>query len=618
MKRWLSVPLALAILLCGCAKNPATPEPSQATEPIATEPEGPNLGLYEPYSTVEILTSGAVRKFPLEGTSHYAMTTMGDGLLLFSGEEETTLTYLSDTSDPISVTLTGCYIYPDGNAVQVTDQGIGYYDSHDHTLVFLDSMLQESTRMSLPKEMINPPVLSADGQWIYYYADHSLRSLELRTGISRLLRESKYDVQKILGLHFDGSVLECSVIDGENEQTMFISTETGETLFTSEAQPVLHTMGQKYFAQWCEGIEWQFLFGTRGEKPKCLALSKTEVFFPLLGSSKLIAYQADETGTGLTVYDLAKGNQESKVRLSGISEPLSLQIDKNSGLIWFLADEIQDSNQALYCWDTTLSQAEDNQTYVLPYYTAEEPDIKGLEQCIQQAEELGEKYGIRIQIWEDAVKTVPTDSIFEVEYLVPVYQRTLTALDEALTCYPEEIFKKIAKKSANRKLTISLVRDIYDSNELGSQNAEDGVLFWDNGSIYIALAMTDQPKVNIYHELFHAIDSYVLTECTAFDHWEELNPKEFSYDYSYILNQYREDTQYLEGKNRAFIDLYSMSYPKEDRARIMEYAMLDGNKAYFESDFMQMKLKRLCNGIREAFGLTDHEETYLWEQYLKK
>ena len=61
-----------------------------------------------------------------------------------------------------------------------------------------------------------------------------------------------------------------------------------------------------------------------------------------------------------------------------------------------------------------------------------------------------------------------------------------------------------------------------------------------------------------------------------------------------------------------------MSFPKEDRARIMEYAMLSGNQELFRGQIMQEKLKTLCQGIREAYGLKKSSETFLWEQYLRK
>ena len=59
-----------------------------------------------------------------------------------------------------------------------------------------------------------------------------------------------------------------------------------------------------------------------------------------------------------------------------------------------------------------------------------------------------------------------------------------------------------------------------------------------------------------------------------------------------------------------------MSFPKEDRARVMEYAMLPGNEKLFQAPALQAKLQALCDGIREAYGLEDAEDSFLWEQYL--
>jgi len=61
-----------------------------------------------------------------------------------------------------------------------------------------------------------------------------------------------------------------------------------------------------------------------------------------------------------------------------------------------------------------------------------------------------------------------------------------------------------------------------------------------------------------------------------------------------------------------------MSYPKEDRARIMEYAATEGNESLFVSKTMQNKLKTLCVGIREAFDLREYPNVIIWEQFLEK
>jgi len=44
--------------------------------------------------------------------------------------------------------------------------------------------------------------------------------------------------------------------------------------------------------------------------------------------------------------------------------------------------------------------------------------------------------------------------------------------------------------------------------------------------------------------------------------------------------------------------------------------MLDGQESLFHSPPMQAKLRKLCQGIRKAFGLEDDPVAYRWEQYL--
>ena len=121
---------------------------------------------------------------------------------------------------------------------------------------------------------------------------------------------------------------------------------------------------------------------------------------------------------------------------------------------------------------------------------------------------------------------------------------------------------------------------------------------------------------HLNHELFHIIDSRVLSTCNTYDDWNKLNPKGFSYDTQYTASDSEERNPYLAPENRYFIDLYSMTYPKEDRARIMEYAMLDGQEYLFQSAPMQAKLRKLCLGIRKAFDLEKEPVAYRWEQYL--
>jgi hypothetical protein len=427
-----------------------------------------------------------------------------------------------------------------------------------------------------------------------------------------LLKESRYAKQQVRKLHFDDTVLECRVSDGITDKTLFISAETGETLFEAQSPVELQSRGQSYFARWREGEQEMLLFGNRGETIQRLAQAAEGTHLPLFEAGLLVTYDPDSTGTDLICYDLTQGNQLSRLRLAGIGAPMGMTVSE--GMIWFAAADLFGSEEALYCWDPAQGQQILDSSFLSPYYTAQSPDREGLERCEQQADALSKTYGVRIELWEDAVKPLPNDYHATGEYLVSVYERYLPVLAKALSAIPNTVYQKLGRQSQNGKLTISLVREIYGTNELGSLTLEEGAHFWSDGSSYLILMMNDKLERTFYHELFHAMDSYILTETKVYDDWRKLNPAGFTYDYSYITNEYRDPKDYLEPETRAFIDLYSMSYPKEDRARILEYAMLEGNEAYFTSKTMQSKLATLCQGIRKAFKL--EEADYLWERYL--
>ena len=61
-----------------------------------------------------------------------------------------------------------------------------------------------------------------------------------------------------------------------------------------------------------------------------------------------------------------------------------------------------------------------------------------------------------------------------------------------------------------------------------------------------------------------------------------------------------------------------MSFAKEDRARILECAMTEGNEAVFASSAMQNKLLRVCRAIRDAYDWKKDTRSFPWEQYLHK
>ena len=89
MKRMILICLLLAALLAGCGVPQAdVPDTTPETLPVAqTEPDP---GWYEPGSSLEQQTNGALRLYLLDLDYCAAAEVMGEGILLFSEQEETT------------------------------------------------------------------------------------------------------------------------------------------------------------------------------------------------------------------------------------------------------------------------------------------------------------------------------------------------------------------------------------------------------------------------------------------------------------------------------------------------------------------------------------------------
>lgn len=616
MKKLLALLLALGILLCGCAGDQTpvdteTTTTSTTTTPPPEEPTEEDFGIYQPESDVEKATAGAVKQYALEGWDYYGLCTLGDGLLLLSGQRDTTLTYIAPDGTTATATVKDQMLYPE-NITVVDGDCVAYYDGEANAMILRNTAMEEVAKVTIPDGALEGPLVTSNWTRLYYITETQLRYLDIETGIDRLLREMCFATQWLQALHFDGSVIQCMVNDEYDAWSLLISAENGTLLYETDDMPSLNTQGDSYFAQLYQNGVPQYLYGTREGKPQCLNVEQNIILnAPAMGIA--VSWEELEEETVLSCYDLKAGTRSSETRLPITDGVLWMCADAKRQSVWFITLN-QDQETSLYRWDLTMSLTGDTTSWVTPYYTVEEPDKEGLARIEQWAQELGRTYGIRVQVYEDALIYQPSDYTFQPQHQVPVYDRYMKQLEAALARYPEGFLRKLGSTSDNGKLTISLVGAMYGDNQLGSLDTADGVHFYNDGSVYIALTTGSAFEATLYHELFHAIDTYVMSRNNLYDFWEDLNPDGFAYDNDYVTNQFREDYQYLEG-DRWFIDMYSMSYAKEDRARIMEYAMQSGNEEYFESPHMQAKLAKLSEGIRKAFGIKSG--SLPWEQYLK-
>lgn len=607
MKRLLTLILA-CLLLCGCGRSGISPSQGLSG---AVSPESVS-------ETAAPQQRGGLLVYPLEQRKVQGMLSWDGQLLLLSGYGSTTLTLLSpEDLSPFASLLLDFELAPDAPSLVLCRDGLSFYDPTAGETLVLDKSLQILRRIAAPGGLVGEPILSQDGRTLFYCTAFDVQAWDLDTGIRRCVKEMAFDQQQLEAVLMDGAVLQCLVTDGNRQQSLFFSGDTGQQIWTGDGLIRIRTLEDQYYASVPTGCIVSQVFGSSEEAPRVLMPRDigAESFFLPQRHSLVAVSSLGEAQVQLEYYDLDTGHCRSSLALTGYSSPKAVEVLQD-GCVYVLAYEPALDRNVVYRWDVRQNgTSQDGNCYTSAYYTAENPDSAGLAACQALARQIGQAHGIQVLVWEDAAAAEPWDYDIEAEYLVPVLQRELTLLEDRLSHYPDGFLAAAASHFSGLKLC--LVRSIRGSAESGSLDLATGLQFLEGTTAHVAIAAGSFSEQALYHELFHVIETRILSESNALDHWEELNPAGFRYDYDYTANTARDSGVYLFEDHRAFIDTYSMSFPKEDRARIMEYAMLPGNRELFRGGTMQKKLRALCSGIRDAYDLEEYEAPLLWEQYLE-
>jgi len=583
--------LSLVLLCFGCKSE----DPAAETTAVTTEATVP--GIYLPESNIETQTAGAVRAYSLEDNFSWA-NLVGDQLLLATAGDAAGLSVLTglDCVKSASVDLDIKHLESGYATLQ---SGFAYYIAEENTAVFLDSQLHEINRVKLPQDIQGEPVFSPDGSEIFYCVGQEIRGFEVQRKISRLIKSHTCKSQILLGCYFDGKLLSCRTEDEQgNTNTVYVSTETGETEKIDNALEDLHTFEDRYFAVRKEGVVTQRIIGTKGGEFLQLNIAQQKVASALELGGVLGYEMPAENALLVSFYDVTTGLKTADIQIPGVFEPQDFLADRWSNCIWITAKEQSTQKNILLRWDISKSAVSEDVVYTDVLYTADLPDEAGLKSCKDRVNQLNKTYGVSIHIWDDAVKT-PGEYKLVAEHQPVAINGVLDSLEPVLKQFP----KNFLLKSANTKIRICIVRSVN-----GEPNA---VHFWNKGDAFILLS----PGVNVADGFIKAfgyvVNSHVLGNSTLLDGWNALNPENFIYGET-------ASEAYLNGDQRAFIDEESMGSVTEDRSRIFWQAMLPDNAQMFKSEIMQKKLLLLCQGIRDAWRLQWKEETYPWEQYLSE
>ncbi len=583
MRRWLVLCLAACLLLAGCGKGAeeTTAEPTQAE----------TLGLYDPQSTVEEKTAGGVKAYPLEQSGYSAVTGMGSKLLLTAEDGSAAVVGGSVNALLAQTQIVGM------EGLTTAQTGAAYYHGASNQVVLLNPQLQQTGEISLPKEAEGTPYIALAQNTVYYTTPGMLMAMDLETGISRRIRAEEGIT--LTGCHMDGQVLGCTVANG---QQVYISSQTGQNLWQDQVLAPFFSAGSHSFLGRTEGSQQQYI-AHDGEKALLVTLPEGSVEDGL-NMGAVVCVTRQEGAVQLSVYDLfRKGNCISALELKDLGKLVDLYTAENG--IWLLMDNVPGySAQVLYFWDTAATPVTEETVYTAPLRTADQPDEAGIAACQERAEAMQSTYGVKLHIWQDGVKN-PGEHTLTVEYQVETIEKMLTSLEAALQQFPENFLRRTVESGWIR---ICLVRSI----DGGLPYAQ----YWADGDCYIVIADHEDAGGQFLRSVGYGVDAHVLGNSRKLDDWSTLNPKGFSYDMSYDLYESREETAWLEGEEQTFIDSFGMTYLTEDRCQIFWAAMREGNGELFAKPALQSKLRLLCRGIREAYGLEKSKDTYLWEQYL--
>lgn len=586
MKKLFVLLLAVMVIMTGCAGN-VSDETIQITETI----ENTTPGLYMPGSSVEEQTGGAVRFYRMPEGGYTKLSAIGDQILLVSEGESTEIKLLTGSDCIVNATVT---IPARGG--QALYNGYAYYDPQDGNAVFLDAQLQELERIPLPAEIQGNPVFSPDGGEIFYCTGKEIRGIEVERKLSRLIKSQDCASQTILGCYFEGKVLSCRVEDNQGVvNTLYISTETGQTLRTDNNITALYSYEDQYIAMRTDGMIRQEIVGTLDGDMQHLDIAETYIASALeFGGA--VSYGVDEDDNlHFAFYDLASGQKTAAVSVAGVGTPESLMADRWSGSLWFLSTDVESGEKALFRWSLKNTPVDEETIYLGDLYTSQSPDSEGLDACNQRVNSINKTYGTRIRIWQEAVKTTGGHSLVP-EHQIPAINSVLDALEPVLAEFPANFLMK----SVNSRLRICVVRSVDGESK--------SVRFWDGNDAYILITAADNVREAFMLGFGYVVNSHVIGNSPIVDKWDELNPEDFTYGTA--------DETLLSGDGRAFADDLSMQSIADDRSSIFFHAMQPDNAEMFQSEIMQQKLLLLCRGIRDAWNLERKADVYPWEQYL--
>ena len=521
------------------------------------------------------------------------------------------------------------------------------FDRENSMFQWLDKDLKVVGEYFLDAACASGPLMDPQNRYIYYVtSDGQVIQLDWQSGESQALNAGgPFAVAPYLeGIYNEGKILAVSgmVLEGDSELEYenyvsyknYVDVANNRLLEKSQVFSVLNGSGSNYYTT-LYGTLNQAVFGTFSAVERCVEFifpdyEEYEGVFAWPREERLMTcYTMEEiSGASQTVFSLY--DMDSGKMVSQTMEDFGDETDSRLRLVlagYFPETEtavftLSGFSDRIFVWKAENAPISD-QSFKVPFMAADGEDAAAFEALTRQAQALEQRFDVEIllgdacpsQIW--GYDTQPL-------YSVPKIRRALMFLESSLEKYPEGFFSQLTRPDGSRLSFYIVSRLVPDGQDSISSSIG---LFGGSDGNYIALGGDSMGNLQtlVYHEVSHAID-YKLSGNVDQNYmdsaWSALNPQGFYYSWSYQANAADPSWDYVysafdNSQEAYFIDKYSKSFPTEDRARVMEYAMgMYPGSGYFTSSHLLEKLEYISWAIRAGFDTQGWPETVWWERPL--
>lgn len=529
--------------------------------------------------------------------------------------------------------------YPQFRLSYRLDGGLVLADLKSGIYYFYDDKLHLEAESKVDCQNIENSAASNEDTGIYYVGDdgNTLLFLNVLNGMHQVLFElpPNLDSLHIEDITDDGKTIILTYFSNDTVSPGYVFvTKNKEPKYINDVSYCIAEAKGSYFISGYDFDSGITIFDTK--KPRILlkyafessyetlsfaAFPKANLIVTWDGQNTIRAYDMD---TGMMLNSVSVNTEEDNAG-AAISERNPITIGNNAIACIPIYRE---TGLRIYLWDCLQKDVAYGDSETDFPLTSSAGDIEDI------ADQIKSETGINV-IWGNEAA-----SIFPEFKTVQVTDNSLlmSGIQEvkaSLLKYPAGFFEKFRYGDIDGfsiYLCGSLIRQEQSEGESPSAAA---MVYENTQSIVLDISEVSSIEGNLAHEIMHAVDAKIDYEIKAngftgfdYDVWNELNPPDFAYLYSYTdtdgktyerenITKYTPDdlfsTEYTD--NIYFTDYYSCTYPTEDRARIFECLMTSEHELpwFFDSQHLMSKAKYMCFAIRQVFSDIMPETAY-WER----